>query len=88
MLTFTAHTECVSATEEPPVCNVCDFVFGFELGMGSVDTVCDMSNRHVSRSCPMDVAQPAYTPFQIEWNFMIFLYSCQIQICQLSGNFY
>ena len=22
MLTFTAHTECVSATEEPPVCNV------------------------------------------------------------------
>ena len=22
MLTYTAYTECVSATEEPPVCNV------------------------------------------------------------------
>ena len=40
--------------------------------MGSVHTVCDMSNRHVSHGRPMDVAQPAYTPSQIEWNFMIF----------------
>ena len=87
MLTFTAHTECVSATEEPPICNVW-FCIRFELVMGCVDTVCDMSNRHVSHGHPMDVAQPAYTPSQIEWNFMIFLYSCQIQICQLSGNFY
>ena len=37
--------------------------------MESVDTVCDMSNRHVSHGHPMDVAQPAYTPSQIEWNF-------------------
>ena len=67
----------------------CDFVFGFELGVESVDTVCDMSNRHVSHGYnPMDVVQPACTPSQIEWNFMIFLYSCQIQMCQLSGNFY
>ena len=28
-----------------------------------------MSNRHVSHGHPMDVAQPAYTPSQIEWNF-------------------
>ena len=76
MLTFAAHTECVSATEEPPVCNVCDFGFGFELGVECVDTVCDMSNKHVSHGHPMDVVQPAYTPSQIEWNFMIFLYSC------------
>ena len=67
---------------------MCEFVFGLELGIGCVDTVCDMSNRHVSHGRPMDVAQPAYAPSQIEWNFMIFLYSCQIQICQLSGNFY
>ena len=39
MLTFTAHTECVSATEEPPVCMQCDFVFGCDMGMKSVDTV-------------------------------------------------
>ena len=44
-------------------------MFGFELGMGSVDPVCDMSNRHVSHGRPMDVAQSAYTPSQIEWNF-------------------
>ena len=37
--------------------------------MGSVDPVCDMSNRHVSHGRPMDVAQSAYTPSQIEWNF-------------------
>ena len=49
------------------------FGFGFELGMESVVTVCDMSNRHVSHGRPMDVVQPAYTPSQIEWNFMIFL---------------
>ena len=42
--------------------------------MGSVDTVCDMSNRHVSHDHPMDVVQPAYTPSQIEWNSMIFSY--------------
>ena len=47
----------------------CHFVFGFELGMGSVDPVCDMSNRHVSHGRPMDVAQSAYTPSQIERNF-------------------
>ena len=47
----------------------CHFVFGFELGMGSVDPVCDMSTRHVSHGRPMDVAQSAYTPSQIEWNF-------------------
>ena len=47
----------------------CHFVFGFELGMGSADTVCDMSNRHVSHGRPMDVAQSAYTPSQIEWKF-------------------
>ena len=42
----------------------CDFVFELELelGMGSVDTVCDTSNRHVSHGHPMDVAQPAYAP--------------------------
>ena len=61
MLTYTVHTECVSVTEEPPVCNICYFVFGYELGMGSVD--------HVSHDRPMDVAQSAYTPSQIEWNF-------------------
>ena len=44
-------------------------MFGFELGMGSVDPVCDMSNRHVSHGRPMDVAQSAYTPSQFEWNF-------------------
>ena len=44
-------------------------MFGFELGMESVDPVCDMSNRHVSHGRPLDVAQSAYTPFQIEWNF-------------------
>ena len=37
--------------------------------MRSVDPVCDMSNRHVSHGRPMDVAQSAYTPSQIEWNF-------------------
>ena len=37
--------------------------------MGSVDPVCDMSNIHVSHGCPMDVAQSAHTPSQIEWNF-------------------
>ena len=47
----------------------CHFVFGLELGMGRVDPVCDMSNRHVSHGRPMDVAQSAYTPSQIEWNF-------------------
>ena len=47
----------------------CHFVLGLELGMGSVDPVCDMSNRHVSHGLPMDVAQSAYTPSQIEWNF-------------------
>ena len=44
-------------------------VFGLELGMGSVDTVCDMSNRRVSHGRPMDVLQYAYTPLQIEWSF-------------------
>ena len=34
-----------------------------------MDPVCDMSNRHVSYGRPMDVAQSAYTPSQIEWNF-------------------
>ena len=29
----------------------------------------------MSHGHPMDVAQPAYTTSQIEWNFMIFLYS-------------
>ena len=38
MLTFTAHTKCVSAIEEHPVA-MCEFGFGFELGKGSVDTV-------------------------------------------------
>ena len=47
----------------------CHFLFRFELGMGSVDPVCDMSNRHVSHGRPMDVVQSAYTPSQIEWNF-------------------
>ena len=37
--------------------------------MGSVDPVCDMSNRRVSQGRPMDVAQFAYTPSQFEWNF-------------------
>ena len=37
--------------------------------MGSVDPVCDMSNRHVSHGRPMDVAQSAYTPSQIDCNF-------------------
>ena len=37
--------------------------------MGSVDPVCDMSNWHVSHGRSMDVAQSAYTPSQIEWNF-------------------
>ena len=37
--------------------------------MGSVDTVCDTSNRHVSHGRPMDVAQSAYAPSQIEWSF-------------------
>ena len=37
--------------------------------MGSVDPVCDMSNRHVSHGRPMDVAQSAHKPSQIEWNF-------------------
>ena len=37
--------------------------------MGSVDPVCEMSNRHVPHGRPMDVAQSAYTPSQIEWNF-------------------
>ena len=37
--------------------------------MGSVDPVCDMSTRHVSHGRPMDIAQSAYTPSQIEWNF-------------------
>ena len=45
--------------------------------MGSVGTVCDMSNRYASHGHSMDV-QPAYTPSQIEWNFMIFLYSCLV----------
>ena len=46
-------------------------MFIFELGMGSVDPVCVcvMSNGHVSHGRPMDVAQSAYTPSQIEWNF-------------------
>ena len=44
-------------------------MFRFELEMGSVDPVCDMSNRHMSHGRPMDVAQSAYTPSQIEWNF-------------------
>ena len=43
-------------------------VFGLELGMG-VDTVCDISIRHVSHGRPMDVAQSAYAPSQIEGNF-------------------
>ena len=34
-----------------------------------MDPVCEMSNRHVSHGRPMDVAQSAYTPSQIEWNF-------------------
>ena len=58
MLTYTVHTECVSVTEEPPVCNV-TLCLDLKLGMGSVDPVCDMSNRHVSHGCPMDVAQSA-----------------------------
>ena len=37
--------------------------------MGGIDTVCNMSNRQVSRGHPMEVAQPTYTPSQIEWNF-------------------
>ena len=37
--------------------------------MGNVDPVCDMSNIHVSHGRPIDVAQSAYTPFQIERNF-------------------
>ena len=44
-------------------------MFEFELGMGSVDPVCDMSNRHVSHGRPMDVVQSAHTLSQIEWNF-------------------
>ena len=44
-------------------------MFEFELGMGHVDPECDMSNRHVSHGRPVDVAQSAYTPSQIEWNF-------------------
>ena len=44
-------------------------VFRLDLGMGSVDTVCDMSNRHMTHGHPMDVVQSAYTPSQIEWNF-------------------
>ena len=36
------------------------FVCGFKLGMGSVDTVCDMSNRHVSHGHPMDVVESLY----------------------------
>ena len=55
---------------------MCEFGFEFELGMRGVDTVCDMSNRHVSHGHPMDVVQPTYAPSQIEWNFVIFLYSC------------
>ena len=66
MLTYTVHTECVSATEEPPVCSVTlylDLNWEWE-----VQTLCDMSNRHVSHGRPMDVVQSAYTP-SIEWNF-------------------
>ena len=37
--------------------------------MESVHPVCDMSNRHVSHGRSMDVAQSAYTPSQIKWNF-------------------
>ena len=44
-------------------------MFGFELRMGSVDLVCDMSSRHVSHGRPMDVMQSAYTPSQFDWNF-------------------
>ena len=50
---------------------MCEFVFVLELGIGCVDTVCDVSNSHVSHGRPIDVAQTAYTPSQIEWNFMI-----------------
>ena len=56
--------------------------------MGSVDTVCDMSNRHVSHGRPMDVVESAYTPSQIEWSFHDLLCYRFFQICQLSGNFY
>ena len=52
---------------------MCEFLFDFELGMGSVRTVCDMSNRHVSHGCPMDVVQLAYTPSQIEWKLYSFV---------------
>ena len=69
MLTYTVHTECVSVTYSGTSTLQCHFVFRFELGMGSVDPVCDMSTRHVSHGRPMDVAQSAYTLSQIEWNF-------------------
>ena len=49
---------------------------------------CDMSNRNMFHGHPMGVVQPTYAPSQIEWNFIIFSYSRQIQNCQLSGNFY
>ena len=41
--------------------------------MGSVDTVCDMSNRHVSHGHPMDIVQSAYTPSQIEFHDLLIL---------------
>ena len=47
---YTADTlnVCHAVTEEPPVSSVIVYIFGFELGIGSVDTVCDVINRHVT----------------------------------------
>ncbi len=66
MFTFTAHIKCVSAIEERPVA-MCEFVIGFELRKGSVDTVCDMSNRHVSHGQPMDGCCATCIPTFLNW---------------------
>ena len=60
MLTNTVHTEYLSVTDRGTSSLQSYFVFGFKLGMGSVDTVCDMSNRHVSHGHPMDVVESLY----------------------------
>ena len=64
MLTFTAHTECQLLRNLKFA--MCECVFGFELRIESVYSVCDMSNRHVSHGRPMDIVQPVYTPSQLE----------------------
>ena len=65
---------------------MCEFVFGFELGMGCVDTVCDMGNTRVSHGHSIDVAHTHLRKFSGTFYTLVRFRSVNCQAISTEAN--